>query len=284
MNNLKSVLPKGITEILSQYFFNLSSKEISSLFDATEKENLPELEMSEFQLFETFFNNKIDNIKNVGFDFPLHFPNIGKRNLAIVALDPKRNNKNKINKGKVSMGSVFSLHNPFNRKTETNDYWNFINPLTQSFNIYLTDLYKIYFEENGQNTEKKNSRKGFKEISIGTNPNENYHLHILRKELDYFFNSFQNEENLIITLGKESANAIAKIYKLNRQEDDIFIVQENIKFIFIPHISRTVTQNIKTVSRLYEAIGELKNARGSDGNEFKVVGSEIRKLQLEMFL
>ena len=76
VNKTKSVLPEGITEILSQYFFNLSSKEISTLFDATEKGNLTELDMSEFQLFETFFNYKIENIKNVGFDFPLHFPNI----------------------------------------------------------------------------------------------------------------------------------------------------------------------------------------------------------------
>ena len=124
MNETKSVLPEGLTEILSQYFFNLSSKEISTLFDATEKDNLTELDISEYQLFETFFNNKVDNIKNVGFDFPLHFPNIGKGNLAIVALEPKRNDKNKINKGKVSIGSVFSLQNPLNRETE------FTNPNT----------------------------------------------------------------------------------------------------------------------------------------------------------
>ena len=49
VNKTKSVLPEGINEILSQYFFNLSSKEISTLFDASEKDNLTELDMSVFQ-------------------------------------------------------------------------------------------------------------------------------------------------------------------------------------------------------------------------------------------
>ncbi len=283
VNKTKSVLPEGLTEILSQYFFNLSSKEISTLFDATEKDNLTELDISEFQLFETFFNYKVDNIKNVGFDFPLHFPNIGKGNLAIVALESIRNDKNKINKGKVSIGSVFSLQNPLNRETDTNDYWKLIGPLTQSFNIYLTDLFKIYFEDNGQNPEKKNIRKRFKELSIATNPNENFHSLILKKELEYFFNSFNNEENIILTLGKEAATAISTMYQINRREDEVFVCQNNIKFIFMPHISRTVTQNIKTVSRLYVAIGKLKNVRKNDGDKFKLVRSQILDLKEELF-
>jgi hypothetical protein len=283
MDELKSVLPKDTLEILSRFILKLSIKDIQSNFDETQINESIEIDIQKHLLFNGFFNDKIDVIKNVGFDFPLNFHNNKKRNLVIVALDPKRSDNNKINQGNVSLGSVFALHNPSKRQTVKNDYWNFIYPLTQQFNIYLTDVFKVYFELEDKSENKKGIHKKYKELPLNNNSEENFHHVILKKEIECFFNSSNSEENIVLTLGKEARNAVSILYQIEHKEDEVFVKKNDVKFIFMPHISRTVTQNIKTVGRLYEAIGELKDARKIDGNQFKLVGSKIKELQQELF-
>jgi hypothetical protein len=285
MTELKPLLPEEITQILTDYFFKLSKEDVRSKFNQTTLEIDVTVEIKDLLHFSVFLDSKKENIKNIGIDFPLFFKNSEKPNLAIVAMDPKRNDASCKETNCISLGSVFALNKDSGRKSNENDYWNFISPLTKDFNVYVTDVYKIYFDSIDKNQKVSNKDADFKEFKISINGNEkNIHRHILEKEFDFLFRNSSSNKSIVITLGKEAKTSICQLFGIKLSEDEISIVHDNIKFIFMPHISRTVTQNIKTVSRLYEAIGELKNARGSDGNDFKVVGSEIRKLQQEMFL
>lgn len=284
MSETKPLLPEEITQILTEYFFKLSKDDVRSKFQQTTLEIDVTVEIKELLYFGDFLLNKSEKIKNLGIDFPLFFENKGKPNLAIVAMDPKRNDESCKEKNCISLGSVFALNKESGRKSNENDYWNFIYPLTQDFNVYLTDVYKIYYDSIDKNQKVSNKDIDFKEFKISINNNEkNIHRHILEKEFDFLFQNSSTNESLVIALGKEAKASICQLFGINLKEDEISIVHDNIKFIFMPHISRTVTQNIKTVSRLYEAIGELKNVRKNDGDKFKLIGSQILDLKEELF-
>lgn len=284
MTEIKPSLPEEITQILTDYFFNLSKDDVRSKFQQTTLEIDVTVEIKELLYFGDFLLNKSEKIKNLGIDFPLFFENKGKPNLAIVAMDPKRNDESCKEKNCISLGSVFALNKESGRKSNENDYWNFIYPLTQDFNVYLTDVYKIYYDSIDKNQKVSNKDIDFKEFKISINNNKkNIHRHILEKEFDFLFRNSSTNESLVIALGKEAKTSICQLFGINLKEDEISIVHNNIKFIFMPHISRTVTQNIKTVSRLYEAIGELKNVRKNDGDKFKLIGSQILDLKEELF-
>ena len=284
MTEIKPSLPEEITQILTDYFFNLSKDDVRSKFQQTTLEIDVTVEIKELLYFGDFLLNKSEKIKNLGIDFPLFFENKGKPNLAIVAMDPKRNDESCKEKNCISLGSVFALNKESGRKSNENDYWNFIYPLTQDFNVYLTDVYKIYYDSIDKNQKVSNKDIDFNEFKISINNNKkNIHRHILEKEFDFLFRNSSTNESLVIALGKEAKTSICQLFGINLKEDEISIVHDNIKFIFMPHISRTVTQNIKTVSRLYEAIGELKNVRKNDGDKFKLIGSQILDLKEELF-
>lgn len=284
MTKINPLLPEEIIQILTENFFKLSKDDIRSKFQQTTLEIDVSVEIKDLLYFGDFLLNKSEKIKNLGIDFPLFFENKGKPNLAIVAMDPKRNDESCKEKNCISLGSVFALNKDSGRKSNENDYWNFIYPLTQDFNVYLTDVYKIYYDSIDKNQKVSNKDTDFKEFKISINNNEkNIHRHILEKEFDFLFQNSSTNESLVIALGKEAKTSICQLFGINLKEDEISIVHDNIKFIFMPHISRTVTQNIKTVSRLYEAIGELKNARKNDGDKFKLAGLQILDLKEELF-
>jgi hypothetical protein len=284
MTELKPLLPEEITQILTDYFFKLSKDDVRSKFYQTTLDIDVTLEIKDLLYFGDFLDSKKENIKNVGIDFPLFFENKGNPNLAIVAMDPKRNDKSCKEKNCISLGSVFALNKDSGRKSNENDYWNFISPLTKDFNVYLTDVFKIFYDTADKKQKVSNKDSDFKEFKISIDGNEkNIHRHILEKEFEFLFQNSSSNENLVVALGKEAQTTICQLFGIKLSENEISIVHQNIKFIFMPHISRTVTQNIKTVGRLYEAIGELKNVRKNDGNKFKLVGKQIIDLRLELF-
>jgi hypothetical protein len=284
---MNATLPDDVAELLSQFIFKFSKKDVLTYFARTGFEENVLIKFEDLLHFDSFLTEKIDKIKNVGIDFPILFQNKGKPNLVIVAMDPKRNDNNQIQKGNVSLGSVFSLNNINSTKQNSNDYWKFISPLRNDFNIYLTDIYKIYFASS--RSEQKVSNKDFefknKSTSID-NQNVSIHKQILKKELEIVFRNSNSEDNLVVALGKEAEIALREIYNISFEEENIQVTQENINFLFMPHISRTVTQSIKTIGSLYEAIGVLKNLRKlyKKGNEFKEIGGKIKELKSDLFL
>jgi uracil-DNA glycosylase len=210
------------------------------------------------------------NIENLGIDLPIYFGNPNNNNrIMIVAMDPKRIGQSN---NKISIGTVFALHQKETRITKKNDYWKFIEPLTKENFVYLTDIYKLYYESfeiiNGKQT-KILSNKDTEYISPKCDSFET-NKKILEEEIKLI------KPKTIISLGNESANALKKISGINSTELEVF--HNGIKYVFMPHISRTVTQNILTISNLFISMGKLKNNK-----KMIEIGEQIKINKLKLF-
>lgn len=199
-------------------------------------------------------------LRNIGLDLPLWFGNYNSsiRTVA-VALDPKRNRQeNNI----ITVGSIFSLHTSEGKNTNKNDYWNFISYLADTGFVYLTDIYKIYYETKDEKGQflLSNKDKSFVE-------NECYEQNksILEDEILRIV-----KPNRIITLGNDAARAVKRIKDI--KTNNIQFHHDGIDYIFLPHISRTVTQSIKTIGNLYKGLGII-----SQQPEIEHIGDSIIK-------
>jgi uracil-DNA glycosylase len=215
---------------------------------------------------------KPKGFSNIGIDLPVFFDNALSINnrIMIIAMDPKRNGQNN---NQITLNSVFSLHSKRNgRETNKNDYWNFIGPLTKNNFVYITDVYKLYyessFEENGK-LHKKLSNKDPEFIGKHTAAYNQNKL-ILEKEINFV------KPNKIISLGNESAMALKSI--MNIKTNELVFEQEGIEYLFMPHISRTVTQSIPTIANLFISLGNLK-----DDRNFLEVGEMIHELRKNLY-
>lgn len=288
MEEYKAILPTEIATILSDNLIKKSPDEILDLFSKTASENENVLIDTQYlSNFGDFLEDKIDQIKNIGIDFPILFENPGKPKMAIIAMDPKRNDKHGIQKSQVLLGSVFALNNANNRGTNRNDYWDFIEPLLADYSVYLTDVYKIYYDTKYVNNQKvSNKDVSFKQKTINRNEIESINIHksILDLELAYIFKESDTQQHLVIAMGKEAEMAICELFAIQKDNDAILVCHGKINILFMPHISRTVTQSIKTISKLYEAIGLLKNMRKKDssGDEYIKTGKSIIDLKNEL--
>ncbi len=189
----------------------------------------------------------------------------------IIAMDPKRNRPPD---DKITLNSVFSLHSKkHGRETNRNDYWNFIEPLLKNNFIYITDAYKFYYdtydEVNGKiNYYPSNKDKSF--TGIGTRP---YILNksILEGEIAII------KPNKIITLGNQAASSV-KLLKNIKETGNLTCEENGIEYIFMPHISRTVTQKITTIANLLITLGMVKNH-----HRMTELGLEINNLRANLY-
>lgn len=208
--------------------------------------------------------------ENLGIDLPIYFGNYGcQRRIMIVAMDPKRNRQ--LNDS-ISIGSVFALNQKKDRETKTNDYWKFIEPLTDNALVYLTDVYKLYYESfvlRNNKQIKLLSNKDPDFISKKSVPFNTNRL-ILEAEINLI------KPDIIISLGNESAKALKIIS--NIKTTNIDIMHNGISYLFMPHISRTVTQSIPTIANLFIALGKIKKDA-----EFESIGNQIFKLKGKLF-
>ncbi len=214
-------------------------------------------------------NNK--PIENLGIDLPIYFGDCNsKRKIMIVAMDPKRSGQRD---DSISVGTVFALNQKKDRETKTNDYWNFIEPLTDNAFVYLTDIYKLYYESFGFKNNKQTkilSNKDPEFISKTSIPFNTNKL-ILEAEINLI------KPDTIIALGNESANALKMISNIKTTNLDI--IHNGISYLFMPHISRTVTQSIPTIANLFIAMGKIKNDA-----EFESIGNQINNLKGKLFM
>ena len=269
-------LQSKLTSLLSKHLFDYSfHSKLENYFDCIyknleiESENKLNFESIQFQnlnLFSSIAKQKI-NITNCGIDLPILLgkTNSFQKKIMIVAMDPKRNSQSD---NTISLSTVFSLHNKSDRNTNKNDYWRFIEPLTNKNLVYITDVYKLYYEYQENNKTLLSN----KDKSFTGNKSEYYKLHkfILNEEIKII------QPDMIITLGNESANALKTIQ--NIKSNEIFETINNITYLFMPHISRTVTQNIQTISNLFISIGILKN-----NSEMKELGENIQHYKKQLF-
>jgi hypothetical protein len=93
------------------------------------------------------------------------------------------------------------------------------------------------------------------------------HNMILEAEIDLV------EPQTMISLGKDSENAIKKLKRI--ETTDCKIEDDGINYLFMPHISRTVTQNIMPIANLFITMGVLKK-----NPEMQKLGEKLKNTHL----
>ena len=275
----QSGLYKKIAQVLNTHihFENIDVfsfyQDMISAYDTPESNSLfsKARNLSEIINFHRFLETKEEKQFNIGIDLPIYFGNPeSNHKIMIVAMDPKRIGQEP---GVYTLGSVFSLHTNEGRSTNKNDYWKFIEPMISDNFVYLTDIYKLYYESfsevNGRKTHVvSNKDKSF--IGKDTVPFK-INKQILEAEIKIV------QPTKIIALGKEAASALKLIKDIKNSELEICFNQDGIDYIFMPHIARTVTQNISTIANLFVAMGKIKNDWQMEniGNQIKMYKGEL---------
>lgn len=280
MNFCQKELYKNISNLLSTSLFS-KNIEVDKLYELMIDSFNADLSnflfsdlfpISDLGSFSTFLTNKSTRPFNIGVDLPIYFgDSTSNSRIMIVAMDPKRLGQEP---GVFSLGSVFSLHTNDGRTTRKNDYWNFIEPMITNNLVYLTDVYKLYYEtyievNNRQVHQVSNKDKSF--IGKNTIP-FNINKEILEKEIELV------KPTKIIALGKEAASALKQIQDLKIKGTEIYFKYNQIEYIFMPHIARTVTQNISTIANLFVAMGKLKNDQ-----QLEIVGEQLKIYKDDLF-
>jgi hypothetical protein len=237
---------KNTASILADFLLKKSPEEILGIYELllSESTELGHLKIDELSFLQPLLHSK-SNIKNIGIDLPIML-DTGKPVLMIIALDPKRNDASKQASDEISVGSVFNLHCEAGRRAK-NNYFSFIEPLLQNYSVYLTDVYKVYFESYEKDRYVvSNKIKDYVDFEIDTDSNEKVNLHrqILELEIAHL------NPKCIITLGVHAENALKSILNKETYDDT---------YLFMPHISRTVTQSIPVVARMLSSLGKLNN-------------------------
>jgi hypothetical protein len=85
------------------------------------------------------------------------------------------------------------------------------------------------------------------------------------------------EPTRIITLGKEARNAVLRIFDdIQIDKEEIQCSHKGIEYIFLPHISTTVTQSIVTIGQLYKGLGIItKNSSISEIGENLIANRNV---------
>ena len=197
-------ISKEISNLINTELLSISNSDVYNLLDK-------EIKVADLnQIFKSLLQNK-SQLKNVGIDLPLSFGDYHSaiNKTMVVALDPKRNDKsnaihNKKTPVEISIGSIFSLHTEEGKNTGKNCYWEFVSHLTNSSFVYLTDIYKIYYESKDSLGQKLLSNKD-SDFTEKNKPAYEKNISILKAEIKII------NPNRIITLGKDARESVIKI-------------------------------------------------------------------------
>ena len=247
----------------------IDDKKIDELYNE-QRNHFKMGQSAQFLSVENLVNELKDYEESVvlGIDLPLWIDwNTDKPKLMIIGRDPQRNAQTQ--KGLI-IGSPYSLVSDGGRKAK-NNYWKFIEPLTEENKLYITDIYKLFISNSN---EKVTELRGLP-----------IHFNIFKDEIDLI------NPDKIITIGKDAADAVKKFIETNKKlskvkiyEDLVYEVTDietnsKITIYFIPHISGQVTSGIVTIANLYKSIGKLKN-----DCELQSVGNDIIRLKDKLFI
>jgi len=267
-------ISKSVHEIISLNLLNLDIHDVSKMYE-TFKRSFLQFERDEIWKKLEILNCQYkipDSSFSLGIDLPNWFfddINKNKPRLMLIAMDPKRNH----NSNMIQMGTPFSFDVVAGRKTNRNKYWNLIEPLTNIYDVYITDVYKLYFEFTEENKKKlSNKCLDFRNLSI--------HDKIIRQEFDLI------RPNQIIIMGKMAWSSfkslVNKSEKLILKPKDSFELEFvllnsdiEIKVSYIPHISNNNLQKIKTVGQLYLALGRLFNNKKNENLGMEILNKDL---------
>lgn len=228
---------KSIINLIQNNLLALSDKEFETFYKEVSS-GVDFLE-SDISKLTGAFNSwgKIDNNDSFQIDLPYwNSYKEGMNTVMVIGMDAKRSSLSTKLPKEIVLNTPFALHSKNGRETKKNQYWNILSLLIGEYNIYTTDLYKLYFNQiNSINFEKKPSNKVI-----------DYTAMSVHKEL------FQEgillvNPSVIICFGNEARAACAKIFNLKLQKSitkeslqNIYTIKiggNNIKFVAIPHPS-----------------------------------------------
>lgn len=205
----------GIEYAFLNSFYNF----IQSIYSETNAEN---------KLIEYLTINDLSNIdiesKNkkcsYGIDLPVWFidenENKTKKKIMILAMDPLRNKQNNgTESNQISFNSPFSIH----QKTK-NNYYPSIKQLSEKYDVYITDVFKLFFRNQENQNSVSNQDEKFIRLDI--------HTELLQKEIEIF------KPDIILCLGKHPINGLSKIDKSIVPNSTIVSELKNYNFTNIP--------------------------------------------------
>jgi hypothetical protein len=232
-------IPAEIRELLKSKVINPSGgiDHIYKAFDAyfneqydlsVERPEEFDYQLSKFDLVNDFsFVIKL-NVRSTGIDFPIKLSK-GKNRpvLMICAMDPLRtDNEQKLPEDKLTDWVPFSvIKNPAKeKKYSEKENLQFFNTLLKDFDLYLTDIYKLFYREGNK---VSNKIKAYTDLII--------HREILESEINVV------NPAAILTLGNGARDAICQLYKIHPPtwNNEIFktAIENNRTLVMVPHIS-----------------------------------------------
>jgi hypothetical protein len=238
-NQLTISIPNEIKELLKSKVINPSCgiDRIYQAFDAYFKEqydfpnnkhDTDDYQLYKFDLVNDFSFVKELNVRSIGIDFPIKLSK-GKNRpvLMICAMDPLRtDNEQKLPEDKLTDWVPFSvIKNPAKeKKYSENENLQFFYSLLDDFDLYLTDIYKLFYRDG---TKISNKIKTYTDLPI--------HREILESEINCI------KPTAILTLGNGARNAICELYKIYPPTWNTEIFKTNLdngcSLVMIPHIS-----------------------------------------------
>ena len=256
---------KKLYKIINDLIFPIGESEIEKVYNVFKEEFEKGWNVSNEKLiFYDDFKEKLEKIFCIqpfananfwGIDFPTWInwqKNKNTKRIMIVGIDPLRNYKTDIgiNKKRLVLGTPYGFQIK-KMQTEKNKYWKFLNCLPESTSIYLTDTFKLYFNNAPENANKKiiEKERSYNQ-RLFTNP------HFENNELDIHQEIFYQEcqlvkPDLIVTLGsipkiwfsagnnkssfKQIGESIKKCELLRYRQRDL-----EIPLLALPHLSGRV--------------------------------------------
>ncbi len=176
-----------ILNLIVDNILNLSLDEIKAIYKSFENEGVEEISESKTKnVFHDFLNQ--DGVHSRQFDLP-YFLNFNKaQTIMIIGMDAKSNHGKEIR-----LSTPYFLQSVKGRETNDNDYWKIIKILSETYNIFLTDVYKAYFQKD---ETVSNQIPSYKKDPL--------HSDILIKEI------LEVKPYAILCWGRESRNLVAK--------------------------------------------------------------------------
>lgn len=141
------------------------------------------------------FHELASNKCSYGIDLPVWFScnDKTKKKLLILAMDPMRGADDRTT---ADINSPFTIH-----QGHHNNYFPAINKLSETFDVYVTDVFKLFYREPSNKKRVSNTIPCFTKLPI--------HSHIIQCEIDLF------KPDLILCLGKHPLIGLHKLGKLD---------------------------------------------------------------------
>ena len=221
----KLINPSGGIDVIYQAFGTYFMEQYNLI---QKNQNQVDYQLSKFDLAADFSFLKDLSVRTIGIDFPIKLSK-GKNRpvLMICAMDPLRaENQLKLPEENVTDWVPFSvIKNPSKEnKYSEKENLQFFYSLLKDFDLYLTDVYKVFYREGNKISNKI---KAYTDLII--------HREILESEINVV------NPAAILTLGNGARDAICQLYKIHPPtwNNEIFktAIENNRTLVMVPHIS-----------------------------------------------